>query len=140
MNLPAGSSPLGIKAASNNDGKPNFRTKTIATRLTPEELMEVESAAERAGKPLAEWLRNTALDAARRRPSDTLEFLLAEVWAVRYALLNLFWAGAQANLEGKALPPEFVAKIRSEADMQKLEHARKLIDEHVQSQGRNGEM
>jgi hypothetical protein len=31
-----------------------FRAKTIATRLTPEELQEVESAAQRAGKSLAE--------------------------------------------------------------------------------------
>ena len=46
-----------------------LRAKTIATRLTPEELHEVESAAERDGKSLAEWLRETALrsgDAARR--------------------------------------------------------------------------
>jgi len=37
--------------------KPGFRTKTIATRITPEELCAVEAAAERSGKTLAVWLR-----------------------------------------------------------------------------------
>ena len=33
-------------------------------RLTPEELVEIESAAEDAGKALSEWLRETALRSA----------------------------------------------------------------------------
>src|ERR1700677_2832050 len=36
--------------------KPGFRTKTAATRLTPEELGEIEAAAESAGQALSEWL------------------------------------------------------------------------------------
>ncbi len=32
-----------------DETKPGFRTKTISTRLPPEELAEVETAAERAG-------------------------------------------------------------------------------------------
>jgi hypothetical protein len=133
--------PLPGNSPSSNGGvRPGFRTKTIATRLTPEELIEVEAAAERAGKPLAEWLRETALSASRNWPSDPVELLLAEVWALRYAVLNLFRADAQANVEGKAMPPEFVAKIRNEADMQKLEQARKLIDAYANSRVGNGEM
>ena len=31
------------------DVRPSFRTKTVATRLTPDELAEIESAAESAG-------------------------------------------------------------------------------------------
>ena len=38
------------KSSSSDEAKPGFRTKTISTRLTPDELAEVESAAERAGK------------------------------------------------------------------------------------------
>ena len=38
------------------DTRPGLRAKTVATRLTPEELQEVENAAERDGKSLAEWL------------------------------------------------------------------------------------
>jgi len=110
-----------------NDNKVGFRTKTIATRLTPDELAEVESAAERAGKPLSEWLREMALTAARERPSDPVELLLAEIWAVRYALLNLFHVGAQATAEGRLLLPESVLKIRDRADANKLELARRML-------------
>ena len=42
-----------------------LRAKTVATRLSIEELEEVEAAAKRSGKSLAEWLRDTALTEAR---------------------------------------------------------------------------
>jgi hypothetical protein len=61
---PKSSLPFGDEA------KPGFRTKTAATRLTPEELGELEAAAESAGQALSEWLRRTALCAARQRPAD----------------------------------------------------------------------
>jgi hypothetical protein len=64
-----------------DQSKPGFRTKTISMRLTPDEVAELESAAQRAGKQISEWLREMALTAARERPSDPLELLLAEVWA-----------------------------------------------------------
>lgn len=115
------------KRTSSDDCKPGFRSKTIATRLTPNELAEVESAAERAGKPLAEWLRESSLTAARQRPADPVELLLAEIWAVRYAMLSLFHAGAQATVEGKPLLPESVLKIRDRTDARKLEQGRKML-------------
>src|SRR5271155_3639046 len=47
--------------------KPGFRTKTAATRLTPEELGEIEAAAESAGQALSEWLgRGPPLGVAAR--------------------------------------------------------------------------
>ena len=55
------------KPTSGDESKPSFRTKTISMRLTRDELAEVESAAERAGKPLSEWLREMALTATRER-------------------------------------------------------------------------
>ena len=119
------------KSPSSDEGKPGFRSKTVATRLTPDELAEVESAAERAGKPLSEWLRETALAASRLRPSDPMELLLAEVWALRYSLLSLFHAGARATAEGKPLLPESVLKIRDRADTRKLEHARQMLAEFL---------
>jgi len=128
------------KRSLNDDNKSGFRTKTIATRLTPDELAEVESAAEQAGKPLSEWLRDTALNAARRRSLDRFELLLAELWAVRYAQFNLFHAGAQATAEGKALAPESVVQICNEADAQKLLRARKLIEDFVHFQEKKQEI
>jgi hypothetical protein len=115
------------KPSSSDESKPGFRTRTISTRLTPDELAEVESAAQLAGKQPSEWLREMALTAARERPSDPIELLLAEVWAVRHTLLSLFHAGAQATAEGKPLLPESVLKIRDHADAKKLEQARKML-------------
>jgi len=104
-----------------------LRAKTVATRLSTEELEEVESAAKRSGKSLAEWLRDTALTEARQRPGDPLEVVLAEVCATRFMLANLFHATAQAASEGKQLLPETVLKIRETADAQKVTKARKLL-------------
>jgi hypothetical protein len=111
------------------EAKPGFRTKTAATRLTPEELGELESAAESAGQALSAWLRGTALCAARQRPADPAELVLAEVWAMRYALLNLFHAAAEAAAEGRQLLPDSVLKIRDQGDARKLHQARKLLAE-----------
>ncbi len=133
MNASQATTPLGSKASPTDESKPGFRTKTIATRLTPDELAEVESVAESAGQALAEWLRETALRAARQQPADPVELLLAELWAVRFAVLSLFHAGAQATTEGRALLPESVLKIRDRADARKSEQARKLLAEFLSS-------
>ena len=117
------------------EAKPGFRTKIAATRLTPEELCEIETAAEGGGQALSEWLRATALQAARTRAADPAELVLAEVWALRYALLNLFHAGAQAASEGRQMLPDSILKIRDEADARKLQQARKLLDDFLAPQG-----
>jgi hypothetical protein len=126
---PQSSLPFGEEA------KPGFRTKTAATRLTPDELAEIEAAAESAGQALSEWLRGTALSAARQRPADPAELVLAEVWAVRYTLLNLFHAAAGAAAEGRQLSPDSVLKIRDQADARKLHQARKLLKEFFAREG-----
>ena len=120
---PQSSLPFGEEA------KPGFRTKTAATRLTPQELAEIEAAAEGAGQALSEWLRGTALCAARQRPADPSELVLAELWAVRYALLNLFHSAAEAAAENRQLSPDSVLKIRDQADARKIQQARKLLDD-----------
>jgi hypothetical protein len=124
---PASHSPT----LSGEEIRPGLRTKTVATRLTPEELREVEAAAARGGTSLAEWLREQALKTARQRPADPVELLLSEVAATRYMLLNLFHATAQANAEGKHLLPDSVLRIRDQATARKLESARKLLAEFL---------
>jgi DNA-binding GntR family transcriptional regulator len=131
-------SPAGSVAPPSEEAKPGFRTKTIATRITPEELAEVEAAAERDGKSLAEWLRELVLNSARQRPTDPVELLLSEVAATRYMLLNLFHATAQANAEGKHLLPDSVLKIRDQAAARKLESARKLMADFLAQGGQDG--
>jgi len=115
-----------------------LRAKTVATRLTPEELAEIEAAAERDGKTVAEWLREIALRTARQRPADSIELLLAEQMATRYALLNLFHATALANSEGKQLLPDSVLKIRDQADRRKYETARKMLQDFLLQDGAAG--
>jgi hypothetical protein len=127
---PQSSLPFGDEA------KPGFRTKTAATRLTPDELAEIEAAAEGAGQALSEWLRGTALCAARQQPADPAELVLAEIWAVRYTLLNLFHAAAGAAAEGRQLSPDSVLKIRDQADARKLHQARKLLEEFFAREGK----
>jgi hypothetical protein len=126
---PQSSLPFGEEA------KPGFRTKTAATRLTPDELAEIE-AAESAGQALSEWLRGTVLCAARQRPADPAELVLAEVWAMRYALLNLFHAASQAASEGRQLSPDSVLNIRDQADARKLHQGRKLLEEFFAREGK----
>lgn len=138
MNASRPTIPQVVNSSAAGADKPTFRTKTISTRLTPLELSEVESAAERAGKPLSEWLREMALRGARDRPSDPVELLLAEIWAVRFSLLNLFHMGAQATTEGKPLLPESVLKIRDSADARKLEQARRMLADFLGQQIEEG--
>src|SRR5208282_3204193 len=92
-------------------------------------------AAEGAGQALSEWLRENALRAARQRPADPVELLLAELWALRYALLNLFHAGAQAASEGRQMLPDSILKIRDQADARNLQQARKLLEDFLAPEG-----
>jgi hypothetical protein len=126
------------KPSIGEDKKPGFRTKTTAMRLTPDELTEVESAAEQAGKPLSEWLRETALTAARERAADPVELVLAELWALRHVLLNLFHAGAQATVEGAPMSPDSILKIRDRTDARKLDEARKMLGKFLAAEVRSG--
>jgi hypothetical protein len=120
------------------DARTILRAKTVATRLSIEELEEVESAAKRDGKTLAEWLRATVLREARQRPADPVELILAELSATRSMLLNCFLLTAQAGAEGKQLLPETVLKIRDKADALKLQIARKMLQEFFSQKGQNG--
>ncbi|MGE5056841.1 MAG: plasmid mobilization protein [Acidobacteriota bacterium] len=127
MSTPELPFPTRSEAPPSDETRPGFRTKTIATRLTPVELAEVEATAESAGQSLAEWLRETVLRAARRRPADPIELLLAEVWALRYTLLNLFHSSAKAASEGTPLLSDSIVKIRDQADTVKLQKAHKIL-------------
>jgi hypothetical protein len=53
-------------------------------------------------------------------------------------LLNCFLSTAQAGVEGQQLLPETVLKIRATADAQKLQKARKMLQEFWAQDGPNG--
>lgn len=138
METPRSPIPAMPDAPESVQEKPGFRTKTIATRITPEELRAVEAAAEGSGKSLAEWLRELALKASQERSADPTELILAEVMALRYVLLNLFYASASAQSEGTYLTPESVVKIRNAVEARKLADARKLLSDFLAGEGGTG--
>ena len=138
MSTPELPFPTRSEAPVGDEARPGFRTKTIATRLTPGELAEVEATAEGAGQSLAEWLRETALHAVRQQPADPIELLLAEVWALRYTLLNLFHSKAKAASEGTKLLPDSIVKIRDQADAAKLQKAHKILADFLALPRANG--
>ncbi len=74
-------------------------------------------------------MRELALRSARERAADPIELLLGDLMATRYALLNLLNATALAGAEGKQLLPDSVLKIRDQADAQKRQKARKLLQD-----------
>jgi uncharacterized protein (DUF1778 family) len=127
------------QALPNTEARSALRTKTVATRLTPEELAEIEEAAERDGKTLAEWMRQQALKSARQVPADPMELVLSEVAALRYMLLTLFHSTAQARREGVELLPETVLQIRDAADRRKLQTARKMLDDFMNQNAAGGQ-
>jgi len=135
MSTPELPFPIRSETPLRDEPRPSLRTKIIATRLTPGELAEVEASAEKAGQSLAEWLRQTALQAARRRPTDPIELLFAEVWALRYTLLNLFHSNAKAASEGTQLLPDSIVKIRDQADTLKLQKARRILEDFLSRNG-----
>jgi hypothetical protein len=82
----------------------SHRVKPTGTRLTEAEFAEVEAAAVRAGKKVAEWLRDAALAQARSVPAQNTDpILLAELMAMRTLILNLFAAASKGPLTDDSL-------------------------------------
>ena len=127
---PQSSLPFGEEA------KPGFRTKTAATRLTPEELGELEAAAESAGQALSEWLRGTALCAARQRPADPSRTGIGRSLGGALRALESLPCSLQAASEGRQLSPDSVLKIRDQSDARKLHQGRKLLEEFFAREGK----
>jgi len=129
MDTPRSPIPAIPGAPESVSEKSGFRTKSIGTRVTPEELRLIEAAAERDGKKFAEWMREAVLKAAVEPPADTDELILEELAALRYIVLNLSDATARAAQNSESLPPEVVLRIREAADSRKRATARKLLEE-----------
>ena len=109
--------------------KPGFRTKSLGTRLTPEELKEVEAAAERVGKNASEWVREAVLKAARPSEPAPTELLLEELAALRYIVLNVFDATAQAAEKNQPLAPGSVGRLPEAARSREPAAGKKGVEE-----------
>jgi hypothetical protein len=109
-------------AAPVNPPHETYRAKSIATRLTEAEFAEVESAAAKAGKKLAEWLREAALTQARASQELTDSILLAEIMGMRSLMLNLFARASEGPIS-----IEDLRKMSSHADSIKEQKAQEFL-------------
>jgi hypothetical protein len=83
--------------------KPNLRTKSIGTKVSEEEFVRLEQAAQKASKTLGEWCRDVMLSSANGQPDNDstgqigAEALMAEVVALRAILLNMLFKQAKGE-------------------------------------------
>ena len=109
-------------AAPANPPNETYRARSIATRLTEAEFAEVESAAAKGGKKLAEWLRDAALTQARASQEPTDSILLAEIMGMRSLMLNLFARASEGPISVDDL-----RKMSSHADSIKEQRAHEFL-------------
>jgi len=109
-------------AAPTNPPNEMYRAKSVATRLTEAEFAEVESAATKAGKKVAEWLRDAALTQARASEEPTDPILLAEIMGMRSLMLNLFAKASEGPIS-----VEDLRKMSVHADSIKEQKAREFL-------------
>lgn len=100
------------------------RTKSISTKVTPEEYAQLATLA--GEETISEWARRVLLRAAAPAPGETA--VLGELLALRTILLNLHFAVQS----GEPLTPEVMQRLIERADHDKL----RLAEERLASQRR----
>src|SRR5690349_12478872 len=100
------------------------RTKSISTKVTPEEYARMAALA--GEETISEWARRVLLRAAMPAPGETA--LLAELIALRAIVLNLHFAFSK----GEPLTREVMETLIEQADQTKV----RLAEERLASQGR----
>ena len=91
------------------------RTKSIGTKVTPEEYARMQGLA--CDQPVSEWVRAALLKAADPRPADAT--VLAEVLALRTILLNLHFH----LCSGAPVTAETMQRLIERADQEKHQQA-----------------
>ena len=104
-------------------------SKTLSTRLSPEELEEVEQAAQRDGSTRSEWMRAVLLREARKFAEPPFELLFEEVIATQNLLTNYLVASAQMGAENKQLSRNDVLQMIQFANGQKRQDAQRMVEE-----------
>ena len=109
-------------------------SKTLSTRLSPEELEEVEQAAQRDGSTRSEWMRAVLLREARKFAEPPFELLFEEVIATQNLLTNYLMASAQMGAENKQLSRNDVLQMIQFSNAQKKQDAQRMVGEwHARS-------
>jgi hypothetical protein len=91
------------------------RTKSIGTKVTPEEYARIQALA--GVQPISEWVRAALLKAAEPPRADSI--VLAEVLAIRTILLNLHFH----LCSGTPLTAETMQRLIERADQDKQHQA-----------------
>jgi hypothetical protein len=91
------------------------RTKSIGTKVTPEEYERIQTLA--GEQPVSEWVRTALLKAADPPAGDAI--LLAEVLALRTILLNLHFH----LCSGTTVTAETMQRLIERADQEKQQKA-----------------
>lgn len=104
-------------------------SKTVSTRLSPEEMEEVEQAALRDGSTRSEWMREVLLREARRSSEPPFELLFEEVIATQNLLSNYLMASAQMAAENRQLSRKEVLQMIQHSNGQKHQDAERMVEE-----------
>jgi len=78
------------------------RSRSVSTKLTPQEETEVLTAAAAQGKAPSEWARDVLLSSARGRLSGDGAAIFSEIQALRLLLINTL----EPLLRGEKMTPE----------------------------------
>jgi hypothetical protein len=92
------------------------RTKSIGTKVTPEEYERVRALA--GDQPISEWVRSALLTAAAHR-AEADSVVLAELLALRTILLNLHFQACN----GATVTAETMQRLIERADQEKRQQA-----------------
>ena len=95
------------------------RTKSIGTKVTPEEYARIQALA--GEQPVSEWVRAVLLHAAQPPTADTT--VLAEVLALRTILLNLHFHVCS----GGVITAETMQRLIERADQDKYPQAQERL-------------
>lgn len=91
------------------------RTKSIGTKVTPEEYDRIRTLA--GDQPISEWVRAALLRAVEASPADSV--VLSEVLALRTILLNLHFHLCNST----PLTAEAMHRLIERADQEKQQQA-----------------
>jgi hypothetical protein len=121
--------------------KPALRTKSIGFKVSEEEYVRLEIAAQAGGYTLGEWCRQVVLEDASGeeiKPTGTgaeAHALMAELVALRAILLNALFKLAN----GQTLTAEEMQRLIDRADSDKLRKARERLAQTRESEGQGEE-
>ena len=104
-------------------------SKTLSTRLSPQEMEEVERAALREGITRSELMRAVLLREARKFAEPPFELLFEEIIATQNLLTNYLLAHAQMAAEDKQLSRKDVLQMIQFSNGQKKQDAQRMVEE-----------